>query len=118
MSQKNKQKKQRFKPKFHIKKDDEVIVLAGDEKGKRGKVLEMDYKKSRAIVEGLNIAKKHTKANTNAENAEGGILEKEVGIHISNLMLIDPKSGQPTRIGREERDGRRIRIAKKSGEVI
>ena len=103
--------------KLHIKKGDLVYVNAGDSKGQQGKVLKGDVEKQRAIVEGVNICKKATKPN--AQNPQGGIVEKEAGIHISNLQVVDPKSGKPTRIGRKENDkGKLVRYAKKSGEEI
>lgn len=103
--------------KLHIKKGDMVQVMSGNSKGVRGTVLEVIRKKDRAIVEGANMIKKHTKPN--AANPEGGIVEQEAGIHISNLMLIDPKADQPTRIGRRAGDnGKLVRYAKKSGEEI
>ena len=103
--------------KFHIRKDDKVIVLAGKDKGKTGKVLKMILDKQRALVEGVNIVKKSTKPS--AKNPQGGIVEMEAPIHISNLSLIDPKSGKPTRVAiRIKEDGSKVRIAKKSGEEI
>ena len=103
--------------KLHIKKGDLVYVNAGDSKGQQGKVLKVDVEKQRAIVEGVTICKKATKPN--AQNPQGGIVEKEAGIHISNLQVVDPKSGKPTRIGRKENDkGKLVRYAKKSGEEI
>ena len=103
--------------KLHIKKGDLVYVNAGDSKGQQGKVPKVDVEKQRAIVEGVNICKKATKPN--AQNPQGGIVEKEAGIHISNLQVVDPKSGKPTRIGRKENDkGKLVRYAKKSGEEI
>jgi large subunit ribosomal protein L24 len=102
--------------KFHIKKDDIVIVIAGESKGQQGKVLEVNSKTSRVLVEGVNMSKKHTKPNAAYPN--GGIIEKEAAIHISNLMLVDPKSGKPSRIGRKVVDGKIQRYSKKSGEVI
>ena len=102
---------------LHIKKGDQGPVLAGDSKGQQGKVLKVDVEKQRAIVEGVNICKKATKPY--AQNPQGGIVEKEAGIHISNLQVVDPKSGKPTRIGRKENDkGKLVRYAKKSGEEI
>ena len=85
--------------KLHIKKGDQVQVIAGDSKGQTGKVLKVEVSKQRAIVEGVNLCKKATKPN--AQNPQGGIVEKEAPIHISNLMLIDPKSGKPTKVGRK-----------------
>lgn len=102
--------------KFHIKKDDTVIVITGESKGQQGKVLEVNTKTSRVLVEGVNMVKKHTKPNAAFPN--GGIIEKEAPIHISNLMLVDPKSGTPTRIGRKAVDGKIQRFSKKTGEVI
>lgn len=102
--------------KLHIKKGDTVIVNRGEDKGKTGKVLQVLVKEQRAIVEGINVVSKHTKPN--AKNPQGGILEKEAPIHISNLNLIDPKSGKATRIGIKVVDGKKVRIAKKSGEEI
>ncbi|MCW0482850.1 50S ribosomal protein L24 [Gaoshiqia sediminis] len=103
--------------KLHIKKGDTVVVLAGNDNGRQGKVLEVIRDKDRAIVEGVNMVKKHTKPN--AESPQGGIVEKEAPIHISNLMLVDPKTGKPTRIGRKLGDnGKLVRYSKKSGEEI
>jgi large subunit ribosomal protein L24 len=103
--------------KTHIKKGDMVKVLAGEDRSKQGRVLEVDREKNRAIVEGLNINKKHSKPTT--ANPQGGIVEKEGPIHISNLMLIDPKSGKPTRVGRKaDKSGKLTRISKRTGEVI
>ena len=94
-----------------------VYVNAGDSKGQQGKVLKVDAQKQRAIVEGVNICKKATKPN--AQNPQGGIVEQEAPIHISNLQVIDPKSGKPTRVGRKADDkGKLVRFAKKSGEEI
>ena len=103
--------------KLHIKKGDMVAVIAGDSKGQTGKVLKVEVSKMRAIVEGVNLCKKATKPN--AQNPQGGIVEKEAPIHVSNLQLLDPKSGKPTRIGRKENaQGKLVRYAKKSGEEI
>lgn len=94
-----------------------VYVNAGDNKGQQGKVLEVDPSKQRAIVEGVNLCKKATKPN--AKNLQGGIVEQEAPIHISNLQVLDPKSGKPTRIGRKaDAKGKLVRYAKKSGEEI
>ncbi|MDR1761249.1 MAG: 50S ribosomal protein L24 [Bacteroidales bacterium] len=102
--------------KLHIKKGDTVIVLSGDDKGHKGRVLEIIRKTDRAIVEGVNIMKKHTKPNV--ANPQGGIVERESSVHISNLMLIDPKTG-PTRVGRRLNEkGKLVRFSKKSGEDI
>lgn len=103
--------------KLHIKKGDMVYVNAGDNKGQQGKVLEVDPAKKRAIVEGVNLCKKATKPN--AKNPQGGIIEQEAPIHISNLQVLDPKSGKPTRVGRKaDEKGKLVRYAKKSGEEI
>lgn len=103
--------------KLHIKKGDTVYVNAGESKGKQGRVLEVLRKKDRAIVEGVNMISKHQKPNT--ENPQGGIVKKEAGVHISNLMLVDAKTGKPTRIGRKKNsEGKLVRYSKKSGEEI
>ena len=103
--------------KLHIKKGDMVFVNAGKEKGKTGKVLSVDKDKNRAIVEGLNMVSKHTKPN--AQNPQGGIVKQEAGIHISNLQVVDPAKGGPTKIGRRlNENGKLVRYAKKSGEEI
>ncbi len=102
--------------KFKIKTGDEVVVLAGKDKGQKGKVLKIVKAKDRVIVEGVNIVKKHVKPS--AENPQGGIEEKEAPIHISNVALVDPKSGEATRVGYEVRDGKKVRVSKKSKEVI
>ncbi|MBD5397226.1 MAG: 50S ribosomal protein L24 [Bacteroidales bacterium] len=103
--------------KLHIKKGDTVKVLAGDDKGQQGKVLQVDVEKQRAKVEGLNMVSRHTKPNS--KNPQGGIVKKEAGIHISNLMVVDSK-GNATRIGRrkDEKTNKSVRYSKKSGEVI
>ncbi|MCQ2228960.1 MAG: 50S ribosomal protein L24 [Bacteroidales bacterium] len=103
--------------KLHIKKGDIVVINAGDDKGKEGKVLSVDPEKQRAVVEGCNIIKKHSKPS--ASNPQGGIVEKEAPIHISNLNLKDPKTGAATRVSvRVDENGKKVRIAKKSGEEI
>jgi large subunit ribosomal protein L24 len=103
--------------KLHIKKGDMVFVNAGDNKGQQGRVLEVLVKKSRAIVEGINMVSKHTKPNAKAQ--QGGIVKKEAPVHISNLNLIDPTSGKATRIGRKLNDKNElVRYSKKSGEEI
>ena len=109
------EKKQNIKLK--IRKGDLVKVIAGNSKGTQGKVLEVITDKGRAIVEGANMVSKHTKPNATTPN--GGIVKQEAAIHISNLMLVDPKSGKPTRVGRAKgKDGKLVRIAKVSGEEI
>lgn len=107
--------KGRFSPKIKIKKGDKVQVIAGSYKGTEGQVLEVIPSKYRAVVDGVNIMKKHTKPS---QNQPGGINEINSSIHISNLMLIDPKSGEATRVGRKEVDGKLVRYSKKSGEII
>ena len=102
--------------KLHIRKDDTVIVLAGSDKGKTGKVLKVLVKDERAIVEGINIVSKSAKPS--AKNPQGGIIKQEAPIHISNLSLIDPKSGKATRVASKREGKKIIRIAKKSGEEI
>lgn len=103
--------------KIHIKKGDTVIVISGEHKSLKGRVLEVIIKKRRAIVEGVNLMSKHTKPN--AESPQGGIIKKEASVHISNLLHIDPASGKATRIGRRPNDkGKLVRFAKKSGEEI
>ena len=102
--------------KIHIKKGDNVYVNAGNDKGKTGKVLSVDPSKDRAIVEGINMVSKHTKPN--AKQPQGGIIRKEAGIHISNLQLVDPKTGKPTRVGYRFEGEKKVRYAKKSGEEI
>jgi|SRR5574344_184108 large subunit ribosomal protein L24 len=102
--------------KIHIKKNDTVIVLSGEDKGKTGKVLKVLVDKQRAIVEGVNFVNKSTKPN--AKNPQGGFEKVEAPIHVSNLSLIDPKSGKATRISVKHEGKNVVRIAKKSGEVI
>ena len=103
--------------KLHIKKGDEVIVLAGEDKGRKGKVLKVLVERERAFLEGINMVSKSTKPS--AKNPQGGIVKQEAPIHVSNLSLIDPKSGKATRIAiKKTDDGKKVRIAKKSGEVI
>jgi len=104
-------------PKLHIRKGDTVKVLAGDDKGKTGKVLEVNLEKRRAFVEGVNIMTKHEKPS--AGKPEGGIKKVEAPIHISNLALVDPASGNTTRVGRKLNDkGKLQRFAKKTGQFI
>ncbi len=103
--------------KLHIQKDDTVRVLAGNDRGREGRVLSIDRKKSRAIVEGVNIMSKSTKPN--AQNPQGGIIKKEAPIHISNLQVVEPKTKKPTRVGfRFNEEGKKIRYSKKTGEEI
>ncbi|MBR3710678.1 MAG: 50S ribosomal protein L24 [Bacteroidales bacterium] len=103
--------------KLHVKKGDTVLVLSGNDKGKQGKVMSVDRKSQRAIVEGVRIISKHTRPN--AEHPQGGIIKQEAPIHISNLMVVD-NSGKPTRVGRklDEKSGKLVRYSKKTGEII
>ena len=104
--------------KIKIIKNDTVLVTTGNSKGVKGKVIKVFPKENKAMVEGVNLISKHTKPN--AANPQGGIIKQESKIHISNLMLIDPKSGEPTKVGRkrDEKTGKLVRVAKKTGEVI
>jgi large subunit ribosomal protein L24 len=108
----------RFKPKFNIKKGDSVVVITGDDKDpkKARKVLEVLTDKDKILVEGVNIVTKHTKPS--AQNTKGGIIKKEAPIHISNVLLWDAKTGAGSKITRQRENGKLVRIAKKSGEVI
>jgi large subunit ribosomal protein L24 len=105
-----------------IKTDDQVIVIGGKDRGKRGKVLRVDPKKNRVYVEGLNMIKRHQRPRqvAGAQRAEevGGVIEKEGPIHISNVMLVDPRENKPTRLGVEIAEGKRFRIARRSGTRI
>ena len=105
-----------------IRKNDNVMVIAGNDKGKSGKILKVFRKESRVIVEGINLRKRHTKPSQN--NPQGGIIEKESPIHASNVMLIDPNNSEPARLGSQiildEKTGKkkRVRVSKTSGEMI
>ena len=102
--------------KIKIKKDDNVLVIAGEHRGSEGKVVKIIKEKNRAIVEGVNMIKKHAKPS--AQNPQGGIIEKEAAIHISNLSLVSSE-GNATRVGfRFEKDGKKVRFAKKNNEVV
>ncbi|HEX3278343.1 MAG TPA: 50S ribosomal protein L24 [Thermoleophilaceae bacterium] len=107
---------------MRIRRDDQVLVIAGKDKGRRGRVLRTDPVKQKVYVEGANIIKRHTKPRTlrDTQRAQeiGGIVEMEGPIHISNVMLIDPESNEPTRVGIKREGGRRIRVAKKSGKEV
>lgn len=116
MAAKKIQQQKRFRPKLKIKKGDTVQVMAGEDRGKQGRVLDVNVDTNRVFVEGVNIISRHTKPN--AQNPDGGIIKKEAPVHISNLMLVDPKSGEPTRVGRKPEGDKLVRYAKKSGEVI
>jgi len=102
--------------KLKIKTGDTVRIIAGDHKGSEGKVIEVDKQKKKALIEGINMVSKHEKPS--AKNPQGGIVQKEAPIHISNLSLIDSKSGESTRVGYEVRDNVKVRVSKKSNEVI
>jgi len=98
-----------------IKKGDKVIVLTGRDKGKTGEVTQVLPKEDRVVVSGVNVVKRHQRAT---QTAPGGIVEKNASIHVSNVALADPKSGEATRVGFKVEDGKKVRVAKKSGEVI
>lgn len=103
--------------KLRIKKEDTVIVISGKDKGKKGRVLRTYPKENRVLVEGVNMVKKHMRPTQ--EYPQGGIITQEAPIHASNVMLVDPKTGEPTRIGIKVLDnGKKVRVAKRSGEVI
>jgi large subunit ribosomal protein L24 len=103
--------------KLHIRKGDTAVVIAGNDKGKKGKVLEVVREKNRAIIEGVNMITKHVKPSAN--NPEGGIERTEAPVHISNIMIVDPSNGEPTRVGRKlNDDGKVQRFSKKTGELI
>jgi len=103
--------------KLHVRKGDTAIVIAGNDKGQKGKVLEVIIEKNRAIIEGVNMITKHVKPSAN--NPEGGIEKTEAPVHISNIMVVDPSSGEPTRTGRKlNDDGKLQRFSKKTGELI
>lgn len=111
------ERKSNKQPKLHIRRGDTVKVIAGDDKGKSGKVLEVILEKQRAIVEGVNITTKHTKPS--AGKPEGGIKKVEAPVHVSNLMLVDPASGKTTRVGRKLNEKNKLqRYSKKTGEFI
>ena len=103
--------------KIHVRKGDTAIVIAGNDKGQKGKVLEVIRAKNRAIIEGVNMITKHVKPSAN--NPEGGIEKTEAPIHISNIMIVDPSTGEPTKVGRKQNDqGKLQRFSKKTGELI
>jgi large subunit ribosomal protein L24 len=102
-----------------IRSDDQVIVISGKDRGKSGKVLRVDPKKERVFVEGLNIVKRHQRpTQTAGGQTAGGVIEREGPIHVSNVMLIDPKDGKPTRVRIQIQDGKRLRVAKRSGQRL
>lgn len=99
-----------------IKKGDKVVVITGKDKGKTGEVLQILVQENRAVVQGINLVKRHTKPSA---AGQGGIVSKEASIHLSNVALADPKSGKATRVGfKVEKDGKKVRVAKRSGEVV
>jgi len=105
------------KTKYHVKKNDQVTVVAGKEKGKTGKILSVLFKKNRVIVEKVNFIKRH--ARPDAKNRQGGIVEREGTIHISNVMIVCSKCNKATRIGKKSlEDGKKVRICKKCGEIL
>jgi large subunit ribosomal protein L24 len=115
MAKKNEQKARNHK--MHVKKEDIVIVISGKDKGKKGRVIAAFPRENRVLVEGVNLVKKH--ARPSQANPQGGIITQEAPIHASNVMLVDPKTGLPTRIGYKVLDnGKKVRVAKRSGEVI
>ncbi|MDR3508176.1 MAG: 50S ribosomal protein L24 [Caulobacteraceae bacterium] len=99
-----------------IKKGDRVVVLAGKDKGRQGNVVKVLPKEDRLVVAGVNMVKRHTRPTQS--DPQGGIRNKEAALHISNVAFVDPKSGEPTRVGFRIEDGKKVRVAKKSGEVI
>lgn len=101
---------------MHVKKGDKVQVISGKDKGKQGVILESYPKKERVLVEGVNMVKKHSKPSQ--ANPQGGIINQEAPIHVSNVMPLDPKTKTPTRVGYQVIDGKKVRVAKKSGEVL
>jgi len=105
-------------PKARVKKDDQVVVISGKDRGKRGRVLQVMPKTRRVLVEGVQMAKRHTKPNPQ-KNVKGGIVERESSIHLSNVMLVDPDTDAPSRLGaRFLEDGTKVRVARKSGAVL
>jgi large subunit ribosomal protein L24 len=101
---------------MHVKKGDKVVVISGKDKGKQGTILSAYPKQNRVIVEGINIVKKHSKPSQ--LNPQGGIISREAAIHVSNVMPLDPKSGKPTRVGYKIENGKKVRVAKISGESL
>ena len=102
--------------KLKLKVGDKVQITSGEHKGAQGAIVSLDKVKNRAIVEGVNLVSKHQKPSSS--NPQGGIVQKEAPIHISNLSLLDPKDGSPIRVGYEVRDGKKVRVSKKSNEVL
>ena len=106
--------------KLKVKKGDQVIVLSGDDKGKTGEVVKAMPKEGKVVVQGINLVKRHTKPSqtTPGQQSAGGIITKEAPIHVSNVALVDSQSGKATKVGYKEENGRKVRFARKSGEVI
>ena len=105
-------------PSMSIRKNDQVLVRAGKDRGKKGRVLLVFASKNRVVVEGVNLIKRHTRPNPQ-KNIKGGIVEREAAIHASNVMLLDPDTNEPTRVGKKVlADGTRVRIGRKSGAVV
>ncbi len=101
--------------KLKIKKGDQVVVLSGDDKGKTGEVVKAMPKEGKVVVQGVNLVKRHTKPS---QTTPGGIITKEAPLHVSNVAIVDPKSGKASKVGYKEVDGKKVRVARKSGEVI
>ncbi|MBA2637270.1 MAG: 50S ribosomal protein L24 [Solirubrobacterales bacterium] len=102
---------------LRIRRDDEVVVISGKDKGRTGRVLRVDPVADRLVVGGVNIVKRHQRARPGSTQA-GGVVESEGFVHVSNVALVDPRDGKPTRVRTEERDGQRVRVAVRSGEVV
>ncbi|HWB62395.1 MAG TPA: 50S ribosomal protein L24 [Chitinophagales bacterium] len=100
--------------KFHVKKNDEVLIIAGEDKGKKGRIIDVDRKNQRVFVDGVNLHSKHTKPN--AKNPNGGIIKNAGSVHISNVQLMS--EGKGTRVGRKEEKGKTVRVSKKTGKII
>ena len=104
---------------MRIRTDDQVIVISGKDKGKTGRVLRVDRKADKVYVEGLNMIKRHQRANPANPNAQVGVIEREAAIHVSNVAIVDPKDNKPTRVGiRRDDNGRRMRVTKRSGSEL
>ena len=106
----------KYQIKFRLKKGDDVVVISGKDKGETGKIETIDKKKDRVFVTGVNVAKRHTKPNASSQT--GGIVDKVMSIHISNVMLMDPKDKKPTRVAYKVEDGKKVRYAKRSGSIL
>jgi large subunit ribosomal protein L24 len=103
---------------MHVRRDDEVMVISGKDKGKTGRIIRVEPAKERVFVEGLNIVKRHQRPNPAAPNTQAGVIEKEGPIHVSNVALLDPADGRPTRTRVEREEGRPFRVAVRSGRRI